>query len=405
MAWFRWNEVAKLTQPEYWNAFFAGQTYAGKRVTPEDALTLDAVWACTKLISETLGTLPCMVMNVADNSVARGHYLYEFFHDAPNADQTAVEYWENVGLALCLYGNFYAEKFVNPAGRLVAMVPMRPNEVRVQRDGNGRRQYLHYRDANKPPRILPESRVFHVRGMSLGDDTGMSPIEWGKQTFASGMAAEEAAGKLFANGMQASGVLSSDQILSANQREQLRLIMERYAGSTNAGKLMILEAGLKYQALVLDPEKAQMLQTRQFSVEQICRWFGVPAIMIGHASAGQTMWGSGVEQIMLAFSKQAMRSTCKRVEAAIWRDLLTPDERRAIKVEFNMEGLLRGDSAARAEFLAKMTFNGLMTRNEGRAYENRPAMAGGDTLTVPSNLFPIDQLGKAPAAPAAPAQE
>lgn len=404
MAWFRWNQVAKLTQPEYWNAFFAGGTYANKRVMPDDALTLDAVWACSKLISETLGTLPCMVMNVRDNSVARDHYLYELFHDKPNGDQTSVEYWETVGLALCLYGNFYAEKFTNGAGRLVAMVPMRPNQVAVERESNGRRRYLHYEDSGKPPRVLPENRVFHVRGMSLGDDCGMSPIEWGKQTFASAMAAEEAAGKLFANGMQASGVLSSDQVLTNNQREQLRQIMERYAGSTNAGKLMILEAGLKYQALVLDPEKAQMLETRKYSVEQICRWFGVPSIMVGHASQGQTMWGSGVEQIMLAFSKGAMRSTCKRVEAAIWRDLLTPEERRQIKVEFNMEGLLRGDSAARAAFLSSMTQNGLMTRNEGRAYENRPPLPGGDVLTVQSNLLPIDQLGKAPAAPA-PAQE
>jgi len=142
-----------------------------------------------------------------------------------------------------------------------------------------------------------------------------------------------------------------------------------------------------------------MLEVRQYQVEQICRWFGVPSIMIGHHASGGTTWGSGVEQIMLAFSKQGMRSLCKRVEAAIRRDLLTPEDRKRITVKFNMDGLLRGDSASRAAFLSTMVNVGIMTRNEARGHENLPAKAGGDDLTVQSAMLPIQKLGAALPAP------
>jgi len=197
------------------------------------------------------------------------------------------------------------------------------------------------------------------------------------------------------SGLQASGILSSDKTLLDPQREQLRQIMEKYVGSSNAGKLMILEAGLKYERLALTPVDVQMLEHQRFSVEDICRWFGMPPIIIGHAAQGQTMWGSGVEQILIAWLTLGIDPLCDRIEARIKKQLIRPTGNRRRYAEFNREALLQMDSAAKASFLSTMTQNGLMTRNEGRAKLNLPWMKGGDALTAQTNLAPLGQLGGA----------
>lgn len=387
------GRMIRLTDGGFWKAFFGLGSNAGETVTVEKALQLDATWACIKLLAETVGTLPCMVYEQDGTTVASNAPIFELLHDQPNADDTAVEFWEGVVLSLMLHGNAYAEKRMN-GNRLVALLPIDPSCVQVDRDDRNARVYTVTEDGLQ--RRLSEGAIFHVRGLKMpGCDVGMSPIAYARHTLGSAMAAEKLSGKMFANGFQVSGVLTADQILKPDQRKQLGEIMQQYAGSDRAGKIMILESGLKYQQLSLNPEDAQMLQTRRFGVEQICRWFGVPPIMIGHAAEGQTMWGSGVEQLILQFSKTGLRPLLKRIEAAVRRDLIPSAERAALKVEFNMEGLLRGDSAARAAFYAVMAQNGIYDRNEIRALENRPPRAGADALTAQTNLAPLDRLGAA----------
>ncbi|ORE90641.1 phage portal protein, HK97 family [Stappia sp. 22II-S9-Z10] len=392
MSWI--GRTIRLTDGGFWRGFFGLGTHSGETVTAEKALQLDAVWACVKLKSEAVGTLPCMVYDADGLTPAKDHPLYELLHDEPNADMTAVEFWECLELTLMLYGNFFAEKKTN-AGRLVALYPLHPECVRVERTASTNERVYRVMEEGKT-RTLTERQVFHVRGLTPpGSDVGMAPVTFARQTFGNAIAAEKTAGKMFANGMQAAGVLSSDQVLKKEQRGQLAEIMGQYAGSDRAGKLMILEAGLKYQQLSLNPEDAQMLETRLFGVEQICRWFGVPPVMVGHAANGTTTWGSGVEQLILQFVKTGLRPDLKRIEAAIRRDLLTPEERRSLKVEFNMEGLLRGDSAARSAFYSTMVQNGILDRNEVRALENRPSRPEAGQLTAQTNLAPLDQLGAA----------
>jgi len=164
-------------------------------------------------------------------------------------------------------------------------------------------------------------------------------------------------------------------------------------GSRNAGKLMVLEAGLKYDRLALSPVDAQMLENKRFSVEEICRWWGVPPVIIGHAAQGQTMWGSGVEQILLAWLTLGIDPFCDRIEARIKKQLIRPTGNRRRYAEFNREALLQMDSKSKAAFLSTMTQNGLMTRNEGRAKLNLPRKGGGDELTAQTNLAPLGQLG------------
>ncbi|MGU3494223.1 phage portal protein [Xanthobacteraceae bacterium A53D] len=393
--WQQWSgKVIRLTDGSFWKGFFGLGNAAGKTVTVDTALQLDAVWACVKLISETVGTLPCIVYDAAGAKVRRDHQLYELVHDAPSMDNTSVEFWEAVTLSLMLYGNAFAEKKMS-GERLIALDILHPACVGVDRNARNERVYTVTEDGKQ--RKIGESRMFHVRGMSFGGDVGFSPIAFGRQTFGSAIAAEEMAGKMFANGMQVSGVLSSDQVLKADQRKQLGETLNQFAGSDRAGKVAVLEAGLKYQQLSINPQDAQMLETRRFSVEQICRWFGVPPVMIGHAAAGVTTWGSGVEQIILQFTKTGLRPILRRIEAAIRRDLMTAEDRKEIKVEFNMEGLLRGDSATRMAFITGMVDHGIYTPNEGRAYENKEPLEAGDDLIVNQAMLPLRLLSAKPA--------
>ena len=171
--------------------------------------------------------------------------------------------------------------------------------------------------------------------------------------------------------------------------------MESYVSSSNAGKLMVMPTGLKYERLSLTPIDVQMLEHQRFSVEEMCRWFGMPPIIIGHAAQGQTMWGSGVEQILIAWLTLGIDPLCDRIEARIKKQLIRPTGNRRRYAEFNREALLQMDSAAKAAFLSMMTQNGLMTRNDGRAKLNLRRIDGADALTAQTNLAPLDQLGGA----------
>jgi HK97 family phage portal protein len=229
----------------------------------------------------------------------------------------------------------------------------------------------------------------------MGGDSGLSVLQYGVQTFSTGLAAIETAGKMFSNGMQTHGILTSDNTLKPEQRAGLQKIMEAYAGSDKAGKLMILEAGLKYQSVTLSPVDAQLLEQQKFTIEEICRWFGVPPVIIGHAAQGQTMWGSGVEQILIAWLALGINPLCERIERRITKQLIAPGEQRRIYAEFNREGLLQMDSAAKAAFLSAMVQNGLMDRNEGRSKLNLPARGEAGALTAQTNLAPLESLGAA----------
>jgi HK97 family phage portal protein len=390
----RWvGKPIKLTDGEFWRGFFGLGTTSGETVDYEKALALDAVWACTNLLSKTVSTLPCIVYDKGGSEPATDNPLYELLHDLPNLDDTAVEFWSMAAMSLCLDGNFFAEKKTN-SGRITALIPLHPLCVDVGRNSRNERVYTVKEDGKE--RTVGESGMFHVRGQRLpGCDRGMSPIGVVRNTLGNALAGEKMAGKMFANGFQVSGLLTSDQVLKPEQRAQLSDMLKQYSGSQLAGKVAVLEAGLKYQQLTINPQDAQMLETRKFSVEQICRIFGVPPIMIGHAAEGVTTWGSGVEQIILQFTKTGLRPMLKNIEAAIYRDLLDEKTRKEVKVEFNLEGLLRGDSAARASFYSTMVQNGIYSRNYARKLENLPPAAGGDELTAQTNLAPIGMLGAA----------
>lgn len=389
----------KLTDPASFHQDHG--TWSGKATSPDAVLQLSTAWACVRLNARTKASLPIKIHRQKDGSVDSDHPLYALLHDSPNADQTAIEFWEGQYTALDLRGNAYAEKVYNGEA-LVALIPMNPDFVTVYRDpSDGSRRYRYFdaaTGARSPEGGWGEDKVFHQRGFGGGGLMGLSTISYGRQTLSTALAADEVAGRTFANGLQVSGFAVDQPNAKTTQTQRIELVelFDKFSGSHRAGKVMPLPPGFDFKALGLSPEDAQLLETRGFHVEEICRWFGVFPILIGHAAAGQTMWGSGVEQINLAWLTLYLGPELQRTEQAIEKQLLSPTERRKFYVEHNVDALLRADSAGRAALYSVQAQNGVKTRNEIRAKENDPPLPGGDVLTVQSNLVPLDMLGKNP---------
>ena len=370
---------------------------AGEIVTETSALAVSAVWACANLISGTISSLPFQVFRRnADgyNEPNQRHPLYRVLHDSPNYDQTALDFWDYVNLSLELRGNAYADIKRNRDGQVIALRPVKPDLVSVRRTDTGPLRYTWTEGGRRYDR--DERDVLHIRGPGGDPLTGMSTLTVGRQVFSAAMAAERAAAGMFRNGMRPSGVLKFTDWLSPERRQVAESHMvAKYQGAMNAGRPFILEGGTEYQALSISPEDAQMLETRAFSVEEICRFFGVPPVMIGHTSK-TTSWPTGVEQQVLMFQKFTLRRRLKRIEQAVAMQLLSAEDRaQGVSVEFNLEGLLRGDSAARASFYQTMTQIGGMTINEVRRLENLPPVAGGDTPRMQMQNVPIEEAGNA----------
>ncbi|WP_404861855.1 phage portal protein [Georhizobium sp. MAB10] len=406
MAYKAANAVVRrldVREPDGWYSS-ASMGDAGEAVNDQSALGLSAVWACVNLLSGTIATLPLMVYRTVngERQVDRGHPLYRVLHDSPNYDQTSVDFWEFITASLELWGNAYA-RIERSAGQVRGLHPINPALVSVRRLPRGTIEYRWTEDGRSY--IETDQNVFHVRGFGGNPLGGMSTLHFGRNTFSLARAIDRSAGGMFKNGLRPSGVLTFDKWLTPEQRELAEVkLAEKFVGAINSGKPLVLEGGTKWEQLTINPEDAQMLESRGFSVEEICRFFGVPPFMIGHTEKS-TSWGTGLEQQTLGFQKFTLRRRLKRIEQAVMKQLLTPQERAAgIVVEFNLEGLLRADSAGRARFYQQMTAIGAMTINEVRALENLPPVEGGDVPRMQMQNVPITQADQE-ALPAPQAEE
>jgi HK97 family phage portal protein len=403
------GQKIKLTDGKFWSVFFGAETWAGEPVSVSTAMQVGAFAGCVRLYAQTISTLPLGIWEkTADGRRARDDLdLQRLIRDEPNADQDAAEFWESVIAWLMAVGNAFGDKkFIGD--RLVAIDLLNPLWGSLERNEFGAKQFR-YRAPGKAERIITEDRLFHLRGLTMGADLGLSTVELGRQSLSSSRATERAAASHFANGMRPSGwLVYKGGTLEPDQRTLARQnLINPMLGAENAGKVGILEGEFDYRQMTIEPEAAQLLESRRFSVEDVCRWFGVPPILLSHASQGQTMWGSGIEQIVLGWYVLQLRPRLVRVERAIRRQLMSPAEKRqGLYVEFNAEGLLRGDSAARAEFYWKMLQVGGMTPNQICDKENLPRWVGGDRHFVNQTLAPLDEQGipiKAAAASDVPA--
>lgn len=368
----------------------AYDTEAGINVTPKGAMQLDTVWACVRLISETIATLPLSLYEKTPSGkrVAQAHPLHFILHNQPGPDSTPSVFLEALVAAMLLRGAGRAEKLVSN-GRVIGLIFLDPDRLVINRDLQGRKTY-HYLGENGVQRRIPADRIWNVPGFTLDGVEGVSVIQYGAKVFGNAMAADRAAARTFRNGLLQTVYYTITAFLKPSQRDEFR---KNLAGSIERGEAPLLEGGTDAKSLGVNPVDAQLLESRAFSVETICRWFRVPPWMVGHTEKS-TSWGTGIEQQMIGFLTFTLAPWLRRLEQAISKDLLTPAERLRYYPKFSVEGLLRADSAGRAAFYTAMVNNGILTRDEVRELEDRESMGGNAAvLTVQSAMTTLDAIG------------
>lgn len=391
--WF--GKTIGLSDGGFWGQFLGGQSSSGKTVTVDNAMQLSAVWACVRIISTSVAGLPLGVYQrdaEGGRKDARDFGLYDVIHNSPNEDMTAFQFWQAMVAAMLLRGNAFAE--IHRIGsRVVALDFLLPSRVDIEVDGEGRIEYW-FRPRKGARRKIERADMLHIPAFSLDGRVGLSAIRYGADVFGSAMSADDAANGTFKNGLLPAVAFKIDRTLKPEQREEFRDYVKQVSGALNAGRSPVLEQGITPESIGINPVDAQLLESRAYSTEEVCRWFGVPPWMVGKTDAGSN-WGTGLEQQMIAFLTFCISSITSQIQQCVNKRLLTPVERRTYYAEFALEAFLKADSVGRAEWYSKMTQNGIMTRDECRVKENLPRHGGNAAvLTVQTNLAPIDQLGQ-----------
>lgn len=374
---------------------------ASDRLASNNPIGLTATWACVSLIAGTIGSLPLMVYRTdaaGVRTIARDHPLYYLLHDSPNFYLTSLDFWEFMAAGIELQGDAYAPINRSAAGRILSLDPVRPDLMSVRKGAGGLLRYEWTEDGER--KSATSDNMLHIRGPFANALGGTSTLGTCRRTFHGAGAAENAAATVFDNGMRPSGVLSTDRSIALTKPQRTELnehLQENFIGSVNTGRPLVLDRGMTWQQINLSPEDAQMLESRKFSGEEICRLFGVPPAMVGYGDAASN-WGTGKEVDVMGFQKFNLRRRCKRIEQSVMKQLLTPADRAAgVTVEFNIEGLLRADSKGRAEVNDIRLKNKSLTINEVRAQDNQPPVPWGDRPWVQMQDVQLNEDGTVPA--------
>ena len=382
-------------------SFFLGQSAAGKRVNERSAMQTSAVYACVRVISESVASLPLHLYRYnkdGGKEKAIDHPLYHLLHDEPNPEMTAYSFFEVALTHLLLWGNSYSQIIRNGKGEVIGLYPLMPDRMTVDRDEKGHLYYEYMVSSDDAPtnkgstvRLKPED-VLHVPGLSFDGLVGYSPIAMAKNAIGLGIAAEEYGSKFYANGAAPSGVLEHPGTLKdpSKVRESWT---QTFGGSANSNKVAVLEEGMKYTPISINPSEAQFLDTRKFQVTEICRIFRVPPHMVADLEKSSF---SNIEQQSLEYVQYTLRPWLTRLEQAMARRLFTEEEKKTYFVKFNVDGLLRGDYQSRMNGYATARQNGWMSANDIRELENLdriPAELGGDLYLINGNMTKLEDAG------------
>lgn len=366
-------------------------------ISPHLAENLSAVFSCVQIISETVATLPPTVYrNVGDGvrAVAADHPVARLLSRQPNSLQTGPEFLEMMTAHCLLRGNAYAEIVFDNRGAPAELIPLRPDHVAVLRIPGTRRVVYDYSDPlTGGTRRLLADEVLHLKDRSDDGIVGRSRLARARETFSTAIAVERHASNTFRNGVTLSGVLSHPDNIGEDASERLRTSFEGiHKGSGNAGKVAVLEEGLKWQAISVAPEDAELLASRKFGGENIARIYRVPPPVLGDMAGNNY---SNAVEMNRWFAIHCIRAWATKWERAIERALLSEEGRRSIEVEFDMDELTRGDMLARWQSYRIMREIGGATANEIRAWEkiNRRTDPGGDEFLAPLNMMP-EQTGQ-----------
>ena len=382
-------------------SFFLGQSSAGKRVNERSAMQMTAVYSCVRILSEAVASLPIHLYKYTDSGgkeKALDHPLYFLLHDEPNPEMTSFAFRETLMTHLLLWGNAYAQIIRNGKGEIIALYPLMPDRMTVDRDENGKLYYeytLSSDDAHTMKGstvVLKPKDVLHIPGLGFDGLVGYSPIAMAKNAIGLAIAAEEYGSKFYANGAAPSGVLEHPGTLKdpSKVRESWT---QTFGGSSNSNKVAVLEEGMKYTPISISPNEAQFLETRKFQINEIARIFRVPPHMVGDLEKSSF---SNIEQQSLEFVKYTLDPWVSRWEQNMARSLLNEDEKSKYFFKFNVDGLLRGDYQSRMNGYAIGRQNGWMSANDIRELENLdriPAELGGDLYLINGNMTKLEDAG------------
>ena len=382
-------------------AFYMGGSTSGKQVTERSAMQMTAVYSCVRILSETVAGLPLHLYRYKEGGgkeKAIDLPLYRLLHDEPNPEMSSFVFRETLMTHLLLWGNAYAQIIRNGKGEVIALYPLMPNKMRVERDENGSLyyEYIHSSDEvdtmkNTTVRLTPYN-VLHIPGLGFDGLVGYSPIAMAKNAIGMAIACEEYGAKFFANGAAPSGVLEHPGVIKDPQKVR-EAWQSQFGGSQNANKIAVLEEGMKYTPISISPEQAQFLETRKFQINEIARIFRVPPHMVGDLEKSSF---SNIEQQSLEFVKYTLDPWVMRWEQSLSRALFTEEEKKTLFFKFNVEGLLRGDYQSRMNGYATARQNGWMSANDIRELENMdkiPAEQGGDLYLINGSMLPMQNAG------------
>ena len=382
-------------------SFFMGSSSSGKVVTERSAMQMTAVYACVRILSEAIAGLPLHLYKYNSDGgkeKALNHPLYRLLHDEPNPEMTSFVFRETLMTHLLLWGNAYAQIIRNGKGEVIALYPLMPNRMRVERDRKGQLYYEYTKVHDEVPKsktmtvtLLPTD-VLHIPGLGFDGLVGYSPIAMAKNAIGLAIATEEYGAKFFASGAAPSGVLEHPSTLK-NPEKLREAWQSQFGGSQNSNRIAVLEEGLKYTPISISPEQAQFLETRKFQINEIARIFRVPPHMVGDLEKSSF---SNIEQQSLEFVKYTLDPWVVRWEQNLQRILLNPDEKKDYFFKFNVDGLLRGDYASRMTGYATARQNGWMSANDIRELENLdriPTELGGDLYLINGNMLPMQNAG------------
>ena len=373
-------------------SFFFGTSSSGKAVNEKTALHTTAVYACVRILAETIASLPFHTYRYTLNGKEKAieHPIYYLLHSEPNPEMTSFVFRETLMSHLLLWGNAYAQIIRDGRGRVLGLYPLLPNKVIVNRNQHGELVYQYEKDGQTY--FLRSYEVLHIPGLGFDGLIGYSPIAMAKNAIGMAIATEEYGAKFFANGANPGGVLEHPGVVKdpARIRESWNAV---YQGSSNAHRVAVLEEGMKFQSIGIPPEQAQFLETRKFQINEIARIFRIPPHMIGDLEKSSF---SNIEQQSLEFVMYTLDPWVVRWEQAIQRALFTENEKRQYFVKFNVDGLLRGDYQSRMNGYAVGRQNGWLSANDIRELENLnriPEDLGGDLYLINGNMTKLADAG------------
>jgi HK97 family phage portal protein len=360
-----------------------------RSVTPDTALQISSVFACVRILAETVAGLPLNFYERAAGGALNQifeHPLYQILNTKPNRYQTNVEFFETLMYQYALHGNSYHRIDRNKKGEVISLMPYMTHQVEtmLQEDGN----ILHKYNTGRKIEEITEDNMWHNKLFGNGV-IGMSPLGYARNSIGVQISAEDRVNSMANNNFKQSGVLMIDKVLKPEQRKQIR---ENFRDLTEGGDdaLKILEAGAQYQSTSMNPRDVQFLETRRFQTEDIARFFNVPSVLINDTNA-TTVWGSGIEQIVTGFYKLGLRPYLERIEASVKNRLLQISERRNIVPAFEFDMLLAGSEKTRYEAYKTGIAGGVLTINEARKKEELPPIKGGDDLRIQQQVVPVGQ--------------